>query len=326
MQAGRGPGDAAGVSMGRRKRSLDHRPFPLTIRDILRWADGHCARLGVYPKYVDGPVHDAPLGLNWWMVDNALRIGLRGLPGGSSLARLLAARRGVRNKQALPSLTEYLIETWARAHHQQHGAWPREDSGPIDAAPGETWQNINACLQGGFRGLPGGETLPQLLGRRCGARTWATMPRLTFAGILAWADSHHADKGQWPHADSGPIDGAAGETWAIIDAALVHGCRGLKGRSSLAKLLAKHRGKRHKGQLPRLTIRRILRWADAWHHSLGSWPKSTSGAILESGGETWAAVNMALHQGLRGLPGGDSLAALLQRRRGMENRQGRRPS
>jgi hypothetical protein len=33
----------------------------------------------------------------WRRVDNGLRYGLRGLPGGSSLARLLDEKRGVRN-------------------------------------------------------------------------------------------------------------------------------------------------------------------------------------------------------------------------------------
>ena len=35
----------------------------------------------------------------------ALDLGLRGLPGGSSLAQLLAEKRGVRNMMALPDLS-----------------------------------------------------------------------------------------------------------------------------------------------------------------------------------------------------------------------------
>src|SRR5262245_35930304 len=45
--------------------------------------------------------------------DAALRLGLRGLPGGSSLARLLAARRGVRNHLDLPPLTVTKVLAWA---------------------------------------------------------------------------------------------------------------------------------------------------------------------------------------------------------------------
>src|ERR1700687_4723303 len=75
------------------KRNPKDKPAPLTVPEILAWADAHHARRGAYPKYVDGSVIDGLLGLNWRKIDNALRIGLRGRPGGSSLARLLAARR-----------------------------------------------------------------------------------------------------------------------------------------------------------------------------------------------------------------------------------------
>jgi hypothetical protein len=43
---------------------------------------------------------------NWRKIDHALCYGLRGLPGGSSLARFLAEHRGARNAKALPPLTE----------------------------------------------------------------------------------------------------------------------------------------------------------------------------------------------------------------------------
>jgi hypothetical protein len=47
----------------------------------------------------------------------ALRLGLRGLPGGSSLARLLDEQRRVRNVKNLPPLTEEQILAWADEHH-----------------------------------------------------------------------------------------------------------------------------------------------------------------------------------------------------------------
>lgn len=45
----------------------------------------------------------------WANVDNALRNGLRGLPNGSSLARLLAEKKGVRHIQDLPPLVKNLF-------------------------------------------------------------------------------------------------------------------------------------------------------------------------------------------------------------------------
>jgi hypothetical protein len=252
---------------------------------------------------------------------HALRLGLRGLPGGSSLARLLAAHRGYRNVQGLPGLTESMIESWARTHHQQHGDWPTEYSGAVDGTGGETWKNIDAALREGLRSLPGGDTLPRLLGRRCGARTWSTMPTLTEAGVLAWADAHHEAKGQWPTADSGAVLGQPGETWAAVEAALVGGGRGLEGGSSLARLLAQHRGVRNKAALPPLTEAGILAWARAHHRRRGQWPTVDSGPVEDAPGETWNAVNVALHQGYRGLPGGTSLHLLLVRHCGKVRRR-----
>jgi hypothetical protein len=48
-------------------------------------------------------------------IKSALVGGGRGLPGGSSLARLPAQRRGVRNQAALPALTVDWIVAWAKA-------------------------------------------------------------------------------------------------------------------------------------------------------------------------------------------------------------------
>ena len=50
--------------------------------------------------------------------------GLRGLAGGSSLPRLLAEQRGVRNVHGLPPLTEEQVLAWADAHHARTGRWP----------------------------------------------------------------------------------------------------------------------------------------------------------------------------------------------------------
>ena len=48
-----------------------------------------------------------------------------------------------------------------------------------------------------------------------------------------------------------------------------------------------------------------------------------SGPVLASSGETWVGVVHALKEGRRGLPGGDSLAALLARH-GRKTYRGRR--
>jgi hypothetical protein len=147
----------------------------------------------------------------------------------------------VRNVQDLPPLTEQQILAWADAHRARTGAWPTEHSGPIEGAPGELWANVNQALRGGKRGLPGADTLAQLIARSRGVRNRASLPRLTVAQILTWEDAHRARTGCWPTADSGVILDAPGETWNAVHVALVQGWRGLKGGSTLARLLRARR-------------------------------------------------------------------------------------
>jgi hypothetical protein len=72
----------------------------------------------------------------------------------------------------------------------------------------------------------------------------------------------------------------------------------------------------------KLTEALVLRWADAHFAQAGAWPTQTSGPVAAAPGETWIAVARALQQGHRGLPGGDSLARLLRRERGLPERRG----
>jgi hypothetical protein len=142
-------------------------------------------------------------------------------------------------------------------------------------------------------------------------------PTLTPCQIVAWADAHHHRTGRWPRATSGPVAEAPGLTWRAVNAALFAGLRGLPGGSSLARLLAHERGVRGHKHRPRLAIADILRWADSHHERTGRWPSCSSGAIPEAPGTTWRAVDMALRQGNRGLPGGASLNRLLHDHRGI---------
>jgi hypothetical protein len=284
----------------------------LTTAEILAWADAYHERTGEWPIIRSGLIPEA-LGENWRRVDNALRYGLRGLPGGSSLARLLDECRGVRNVQNLAPLTEPQVLLWADAHHRRTGDWPNDDSGPIADAPGEVWRNVDMALREGHRGFPGGSSLAQLLAKRRGVPNRMALPALTVEQILSWADAHHRRTGTWPKRGSGPIADAPGETWAAVDAALSLGNRGLPGGSSLAQLLQERRGVRNKARLPRLTAKKILAWADAHYRRTGRWQSCESGPIPEAPGETWLAVQMALVQGLRGLRGGSSLHLFLRK-------------
>jgi hypothetical protein len=287
---------------------------PFTVPQILSWVDAYYRATGTWPSPHSGPIADAP-GETWSAVQAALAIGVRGLAGGSSLPRLLAQHRGVRNPGDLPDLTEEQILAWADAHHQRLGTWPTARSGPVVAAPGETWGAIDVALNGGGRGLPGGFSLPRLLARDRGARNHLDLPALTEEQILAWADAHHQRTGQWPTKSSGPIGDDSGTTWMGAHIALNKGRRGLPGGSSLARILERHRGVRNLGALPALTEAEVLGWADAHYQRTGQWPITSSGPVVGVAGETWASINSALETGRRGVPGGYMVTAEADKRR-----------
>jgi hypothetical protein len=101
-------------------------------------------------------------------------------------------------------------------------------------------------LYDGLRGFPGGSSLPRLLARHRGTRNPMGLRPLQVQQILAWADDHHRTTGRWPTRKAGPVAAAPGERWLTTDPALRAGGRGLRGGSSLARLLARHRGVRNR--------------------------------------------------------------------------------
>jgi hypothetical protein len=209
----------------------------LSPQQILAWADAHRRRVGQWPTQLSGPIVESPDD-TWKGIDGALRDGHRGLRPGSSLAQLLAQRRGKRNKKGLPPLTKRKILAWADQHYARTGKWPKINSGLVLEAPGERWDLIDQSLQQGYRGQPGGSSLLQLLVNKRGLRHPLNRPPLTEEQILQWAELYFQRTGTWPKkCKSGPIPEAPGETWSGIETDLRRGTRGLAGGSSLAKLL-----------------------------------------------------------------------------------------
>jgi hypothetical protein len=136
-----------------KKRTPPKRP-PLTVDEILGWADDHNRRTGAWPGIYSGTVRGGPLGENWRRVDNALRYGLRGLKGKSSLAQLLAERRGYRNCMGLPRLSDTLVLSWADAHFDRCGktwkavqmaacARPARVAAGLIAGPARGWLTVS---------------------------------------------------------------------------------------------------------------------------------------------------------------------------------------
>jgi hypothetical protein len=116
-----------------------------------------------------------------------------------------------------------------------------------------------------------------------------------------------------------PIPEAPGDKWTGLDSALKNGRRGLKGISSLARLLEEYGKKPNRSAMPPLSNRKILAGADAYFARTGKWPNINSGPVAEAPGEDWEWIDQSRRVGTGHLPGGSSLLQLLARKRGVRN-------
>jgi len=301
----------------KRKRRVMRGRALLDMSQVLAWADEFHQRHGRWPTLNSGRIAGT-LDETWRRVDSALRLGLRGLPGGVSLARFLVEKRGARNHTNLPRLSIKQVLAWADAHQKRTGQWPRETAGPVHESPQEGWHAVDRALRAGVRGLPRGSSLARLLAKHRRVRNIQELPRLSVEKILTWADRHRRRTGRWPTSQMGTIAEAPTETWSAVNAALQLGRRGMQGGISLVQLLAKHRGARNAKHLTRLTQQQVLAWADAHHARTGQWPSRKSGVVVGSNGDTWACIDRALMNGQRGLAAGQSLFRLLKKHRGLK--------
>lgn len=71
---------------------------PLSVRRILAWADIHFERTNTWPTQYSGRLLTEPTE-NWGAIDQALRYGSRGLPGGSTLCQVLRKNRRTPGKK-----------------------------------------------------------------------------------------------------------------------------------------------------------------------------------------------------------------------------------
>jgi hypothetical protein len=310
----------------------------LTVAQIMAWAVQHRVETGRWPRRLSGRLPGENGYQTWLAIDLALCLGLRGLPGGQSLAGLIweqapllramardcAQMRGQTGAgvadgrpEPRPPLDVATILAWADRHRAWRGRWPGVHSGPVEGVAGENWGNIGKALIMGWRGLPGGTTLKRLLVEYRGLEALNRRPRLTVKQILRWADAYHRVNGIWPDVASGPVAGVWRLTWSSVDKFLKDGGRGLSGGTSLARLLGEQRGLSRREKLPTLSVEQILAWADAHHAAHGRWPKISPLPIAAAPGECWKGIDNALRHGFRSLPGGSSLPRLLEEHRGV---------
>jgi hypothetical protein len=134
-------------------------------------------------------------------------------------------------------LTCEQIKGWIADHITRTGSPPTPQSGPVLAAPSETWADIYLALAQRFRGLVEGYSLNQLIGQVLAGRGRP----LTTRQVLRWADAHRRRTGCWPTLHDGGVEGQPGEVWADINRALRYGWRGLPPSGGLRLLLKRER-------------------------------------------------------------------------------------
>lgn len=99
----------------------------------------------------------------WVNIDSALRIGLRGFPGCSSLTKFIEDNfADYRNQKNLPHIGEKKLKEWCDRWYKEHDKYPQCTSGEIWDT-GETWSGIRHALKYGTRGFPGRSSLAQFI-------------------------------------------------------------------------------------------------------------------------------------------------------------------
>ena len=224
---------------------------PLTISQILQWADWHHLRTGQWPTTRSGFILDQP-DRTWLAVETALIKGTCGLRGGSSLHRLLKARRRIPDpRMVVPELTLKHIQQWADSHRTITGQWPHRESGLVLDCPRISWTTIERRMKSGRLSLPRGTTLTRWL-RKARSVCDGGKPLLTKRLVLDWAQKHFNRLGRWPVTKSGPVHRHPEENWATIDVALRNQRRGFPEKSSLSRLLREHFGVEYDAHIGRL--------------------------------------------------------------------------
>lgn len=285
------------------------RPFYYTEEMIIETAKAFHARTGQWPSQLSGLIEDAPLAdgkRNWRSVDAALREGFNGLPGGSSLAQILAPFK----EDA--SYTEEMIIKTAKAFHARTGEWPHQQSGLIEDAPlanGErTWRSVDSALRRKGNGLVEQSSLFQLLAPSKRAFPSRNEALYSNERIIETAKNYYKRTGEWPTAHTtGLIEDApiadGNMKWPNLDSRIA---RRSNGQLSIAKLLSPFKN---------YTVEMIIETARAFNKRTGKWPSLGSGLIkdapLADGKRTWRSVDTALRKGDNGLEAGSSLSQTL---------------
>lgn len=190
-------------------------------------------------------------------------------------------------RNAKEEFSEEMVEQYARAYKKKHGKVPSK-SGTECLPDGWTWNAINQRLGGGLRKF--------LIEKGIAIAKEQFSVEMVERCAQAYKEEHGKPSSQ----RSGSKCLPEGWTWGTIDSRL------RSTGSSLGQFLVECGIKSDK---PPLTEEQIASWAKDYFEKHGRTPSQLSGKAKE--GLTWSAINSALQNGHRGLPGGKSLCDFL---------------
>jgi hypothetical protein len=289
---------------------------PLTEQYICDRGEEYFTTNGRWPNSKSGIVIGGNPKDSWLAYDCALRVGARGLPGGSSLSDVFEKKFSVRRRRGASrfSLTDEQILERAMEHMSKTGKLPVIYSGKVHGGlPGDTWADYHLWLKFQMKGLTAGMSLPRFLSLNTGAPYKYRKDELTEDFISERVNDYKIRTGYWPKHTSGKVHGGAdGDTWAVYHHSLSRGKRGLPGGSSLADLLDRRFGVTNYHNKPNLSDDLIIRRAVSHFRYTDRWPTQHSGVVTNGHpDDTWLGYHRALSDGNRGLPGGITLSKLL---------------
>ncbi len=290
------------------------------VHNAMRTFEGLNSR---WPNRKDGVVPD--LGGSWLAIDEALRVGVRGLPGGSSLSKERLALIGSRSRK---QLTAASVKDAILAHHAATGAWPNESTAGATPGVAHSWSYLRAVVRKGTL-FPNGYTFSKLVRELRGLSP--SKGKITIDSVEdAIRAFQVANDGKWSSlATKGavPITSRDGPTltWQTLDVYLARGLAGLPkvgddGRPlTLAKVVARLRGVI--AGSTSLTVGMVEQAMLTWRRNEGRWPTAKTPGNAPRIGVTWKALNIYLQRGKRGLPSKLTLKRvqdLLEKRKPLE--------
>ena len=303
----------------------------LYVEQIKEWMQIFYEVKGKYPSTEDDEVYERDgkdiyrviqdrkwKSISWALMNK--KMGLENIPDDESSLEKFREKYGFVGKA--DDLTEAKIKEWIEIFYEKESKYPhaedpnvyeRDSNGGYRIIKREKWQNINANLIRGGRGLSGGSSLADF---KEGHGFTDKIVR-TVEQLKEWMEIYYEYKGKYPsnigkksvykRSDKGGFDVAEGDDWSNIDRALERGeIVGLTEKMTLADFKVKFGYKSAD-----LTVDQVKEWIEIFYEYKGKYPSQHDKEVFErdeNGGyrvveeEVWQEIGTALYNGSRGLP------------------------